>query len=116
MLKQILNEFLSNDGVTTAALIGRDGFVIEIAEKDSESDIEALGALSSSLVRFFDQNRLLLEMGSLHQITLEYRDGVVLISPLTAEEFLVIITDTTTRLGHLTYTLGRTSSRVAAII
>jgi len=116
MLKQILIEFLSFNGVITAALIGRDGFVIEIVQKENESDIESLGALSSSLMRFFERSRALSEMGSLREITLEYQDGVFILTPLTTDEFLVIITNTTTGLGNLAYTLARTNSRIAAVI
>jgi predicted regulator of Ras-like GTPase activity (Roadblock/LC7/MglB family) len=46
MLKQILNEFLSINGVATAAVIGRDGFVIEIVQVDP-IDTDALGVLCS---------------------------------------------------------------------
>ena len=52
LLKQILSEFLKNNGVTTAALVGRDGFVIDVATKAS-LDPDALGALGSSSINFF---------------------------------------------------------------
>lgn len=116
MLKKILREFLSIDGVTTAALIGRDGFVIEIVQKDRKSDIDALGALCSDLMSFFERSGGLMDKGSLRQTMLEYQEGALILTPVTAEEFLVIITNTTTGLGHLTYTLARTSSRIAAVI
>jgi predicted regulator of Ras-like GTPase activity (Roadblock/LC7/MglB family) len=115
MLKQILEEFLSIDGVTTAALVGRDGFVIEIAETDP-TDSDALGVLCSDSMRFFGRNGASMKMGTLRQIVLEYRNGVLIITPVTPDEFLVILTDTTTVLGRLTYTLAKTSSRVLAVI
>ncbi len=116
MLKKILFEFLTMEGVTTAALVGRDGFVIEIVEKTRPSDLDALGALCSGSIRFFEQNGAATMMGSLQQILLEYRDGALILTPVSGEEFLAIITNTTAGLGHLTYTLARTSSRVAAVI
>jgi len=116
MLKEILTEFLLIDGVSAAAVIGRDGFVIEIAQKSQNSDIDALGALCSSLIRLMEQYGELLDMGPFRQIILEYRDGGIILVPVSAEEFLAISIDTLAGLGNLTYTIARTSSRVAAII
>ncbi len=116
MLKKILKEFLSLNGVTTAALVGRDGFVIEIVEHHRETDIDALGALCSGAMKFFEVSGVSMDMGSTRQIMLEYQDGALILTPVTAEEFLVILTNTTTGLGNLTYTLAKTRSRVASVI
>ena len=116
MLKKILMEFLSIDSVITAALVGRDGFVIEIVQKNRRSDIEAIGALCSGAMRFFEQGRATMDMGTPRQVVFEYRNGAVILLRVTPDEFLVIITDTTAGLGHLSFTLAKTSSRVAAVI
>ena len=47
MLKPLLEEFLKIEGVSTAVVIGRDGFVIESAVS-GKVDIEALGAMAST--------------------------------------------------------------------
>jgi uncharacterized protein len=52
MLKMILPEFPNNFGVTAAALVGRDGFVIDLATNAS-LDCDVLGALGSSSINFF---------------------------------------------------------------
>jgi predicted regulator of Ras-like GTPase activity (Roadblock/LC7/MglB family) len=116
MLKQILEEFLLIDGVTIAALVGSDGFVIEITQQHCKSDIAAIGALCSRSMRAFELGGPSIHMGSPRQMVLEYQNGVIIIIPVSPEEFLAIITDTTVGLGHLTYTIERTSSRVAAVI
>jgi uncharacterized protein len=115
MLKQILEEFLSIDGVTAAALVGRDGFVIEIVET-YPTDSDALGALCADSVQFFERSGVAMERGSLRQVMLEYLDGVLILTPVTRDEFLAILADTSTVLGRLTYTLAKTSSRVLAVI
>jgi uncharacterized protein len=115
VLKPILEEFLSIDGVTAAALVGRDGFVIEIVET-YPTDSDALGALCSDSVRFFERSGAAMGGGALRQLMLEYQDGVLILTPVTKDEFLAILTNTTTVLGHLTYTLAKTSSRVLAVI
>ena len=115
MLKQILKEFLRIEGVTSVALIARDGFVIE-SEQNNPSDLEALGALSSGEMRFFSQGGASMNKGSLRQIVLEHRTGAIILTHITDDEFLAILTDTKAVLGHLTYALPKMSSRVAAAI
>jgi len=115
MLKQILSEFLSVNGVAAAALIGRDGFVIEIVQADP-LDIDALGVLCCGQMKFFERNGRELRMGLPRQIVQEYRDGTLLIFPVTWDEFLVVLTSTNSGLGQLASSLPRISERIAAVI
>jgi len=115
MLKQILNEFLSIEGVIAAALIGYDGFVIEITRTEFV-DADALGALCSGSVRFFEHGGRAMDMGHPRQIALEYQAGTLILTPITSEEFLAVLTRTSTGLGHLNYTLPKISSRIRALI
>jgi predicted regulator of Ras-like GTPase activity (Roadblock/LC7/MglB family) len=113
LLKQILKEFLSLNGVTNAALVGRDGFVIDMAGSNALNS-DALGALCSSSINVFEKGSAWMESGSLRQMMLEYQGGAVLLTPVTKEEFLVILTNSTEELGHLTYRIAKTSTRVVA--
>ena len=115
LLKQILSEFLKNNGVTTAALVGRDGFVIDVATKAS-LDPDALGALGSSSINFFENRITRIENSKLRQMTLEYLNGAIILTPVSREEFLMILTDTTVGLGVLSHRIAHTSLRVAAAI
>jgi uncharacterized protein len=115
MLKSILGEFLTIDGVTTAALVGRDGFVIEIVSQQPV-DIEALGALGSGLMQFFDRGGYSLEMGPLRQLAIEFGEGAIILTALTSDEFLAVITDSRAAVGRVSYALEKTSARVAAAI
>jgi predicted regulator of Ras-like GTPase activity (Roadblock/LC7/MglB family) len=113
LLKQILSEFLKNNGVTTAALVGRDGFVIDMATNAS-LDRDALGALGSISINFFENSNTLMENSKLRQMTLEYLNGAIILTPVSREEFLMILTDTTAGLGILSHRISHTSLRVAA--
>jgi predicted regulator of Ras-like GTPase activity (Roadblock/LC7/MglB family) len=115
MLKRILEEFLHIEGVTSAALIGRDGFIIEFAQSDS-LNIEALGALGSIAMSFFSRFGTSLDMGSLQQIVLEHHTGAIIITQISDDGFLAIITDTKSNIGHLTYVLPKIYPRVAAVV
>ena len=115
MLKQILNEFLSIEGVTAAALIGHDGFVIEIMQTHP-IDADALGALCSGSMRFFERGGITMGMGHPRQIALEYQGGTLILTPITDQEFLAVLTNTAAGLGRLTFTLPKISSRIRAVI
>lgn len=112
LLKQILSEFLMNTSVTTAALVGRDGFVIDVATTTS-LDRDALGALGSSSINFFEKGSLM-EHSKLRQMTMEYLNGAIILTPITREEFLMILTNTTHDLGNLCYRIAYIRPRVAA--
>lgn len=115
MLRQILQEFLSLKIVTAAALVSRDGFVVDIASL-VPMDIDALGALGSSLMTYFERGTALLKIGGLRRVILEYQGGAMILSPMTKEEFLVILTDTTKELGSLTFKITGATSRIAAVM
>ena len=114
MLRQILEEFLTIEGVSTAAIVSRDGFVIEIARTARTPDMDAFGAASSSLIRFFDRSGQALQMGSSRSMVAEYRDGALIITPVTPEEFLAILADSASDVGSLTHSVVRNGGRLAA--
>jgi predicted regulator of Ras-like GTPase activity (Roadblock/LC7/MglB family) len=113
MLKKVLEEFLQIDGVKTAALISRDGFVIELAGAPP-ADADALGALGSSSARFFDSFGHSLEKGPFRKLTVEYAGGTITISSPTSDEFLAIITGSGASAGRINYLLAKAGHRVAA--
>jgi len=115
MLKQVLEEFLNIEGVSAAALVGRDGFVIEMANAAARApDIDAFGAASSSLIRIFDHGGQTLQMGPSRTMVAEYQNGVLVMMPVTPEEFLAILADSSSAVGSLTYSIMRNGARVAA--
>jgi predicted regulator of Ras-like GTPase activity (Roadblock/LC7/MglB family) len=115
MLKQILKEFLMIDGVTSAALIACDGFLIERVQNEP-ADTEALAALGSCALRFFSCTGASMQMGPVQQMVFEYRAGAIIITRVSDDELLAIITDTRSTLGRLAYLLPKISTRVAAVI
>jgi predicted regulator of Ras-like GTPase activity (Roadblock/LC7/MglB family) len=115
MIKHVLKEFLQIDGVITAALIGRDGFVIEYVE-NNPSDIEALGALGSEAMRSFSKGGASMKMGSVQQVVLEHQTGAIIVTKVTEDEYLAVLADTTSTLGRLAYILPKITTRVAAVM
>lgn len=113
VLKQILSEFLTFNGVTTAALVSRDGFVIDMTA-NATLDSDAIGALGSSSINLFEKGGAAMECGKLRQMMLEYQNGAIILTPVSKEEFLIILTDTTNNLSHMASLIASTRRRVAA--
>jgi predicted regulator of Ras-like GTPase activity (Roadblock/LC7/MglB family) len=115
MFKQILTEFLEIEGVTTAALIGRDGFLIDYVGNEPE-DKDALAALGSCAMAFFSQAGLALGMGAARQSVLEHADGTIIFTRINDNEMLAVMTGAQSPSGRLAYIIPRISTRVAAVI
>jgi predicted regulator of Ras-like GTPase activity (Roadblock/LC7/MglB family) len=113
MLRRILEEFLSLDTISSAAIVGRDGFVVEIASSQP-TDLDALGAFSSSAMRFYEKGGESMDMGPPTQLYLEYMGGALHITPVTRDEFLVIQTCEKVITGELTSILEKTGARVVS--
>jgi predicted regulator of Ras-like GTPase activity (Roadblock/LC7/MglB family) len=115
MLKEILREFLLIDGVISVSLIARDGFLIESLQNEP-ADAEALAALGSCAMRYFSGIGTSMQMGHAREIVFEYRAGAIILTRVSDNELLAIITDTKSTLGRLAYMLPKITIRVAAVI
>jgi len=115
MLKQILGEFLQIEGVTTAALIGRDGFLIDYVGSEPE-DKDALAALGSCAMAFFTRAGLALDMGRARQSVLESEGGTIIFTQINDDELLAVMTGAQSPSGRISYILPKITTRVAAVI
>ncbi len=115
MLKQILQEFLQIEGVTTAALIGRDGFLIDYVGSEPK-DLDALAALGSCAMAFFSRAGIALEMGRVRQSVLEHGDGTIIFTRINDDELLAVMTGAQPPSGRLAYILPKITTRIAAVI
>ena len=115
MIRQLLEEFLQIEGVTTAALIGTDGFLIESAGSTPE-DEEALAALGSSLMSFFSRAGSVLDRGKARQFVLEHEGSSIMFTQVSEDTLLAVIAGTRSSAGRLAYILPKITPRVAAVI
>ncbi|MDD1673579.1 MAG: roadblock/LC7 domain-containing protein [Methanomicrobiales archaeon] len=115
MLKQILSEFLRFDGVSAAIVVGRDGFVIESAIS-GKVDIEALGAMTSSIVKTSEAIGVELGKGQLTQTLVELENGPIILSPLSEDELIAIVADHGANIGRVRYELKKNRERIIAAL
>lgn len=107
-IQKILAEFTNIDGVHTACLVGRDGFLLDNIAR-SGIDAEMIGAIASSGFGSAESMGNQLGQGDLNLTMLEYTDGPVMFAPVGSEAFLVIVADKETNLGWIRLTIKKNS-------
>src|SRR5690625_3794545 len=109
-LKSHLDSMLEIRGVTGAAIVSADGFIVEGASK-SDLDLSLIGGLVASSLASSKVLAELMNEGGIRQTMIEFDKGPVLMTPLdshgVAGYVAVLILDTATTLGQI----GRASCR-----
>jgi predicted regulator of Ras-like GTPase activity (Roadblock/LC7/MglB family) len=115
MLKPLLEEFLKVEGVSAAVVVGRDGFVIESAVS-GKVDIEALGAMASTGLGTAEAMGTTLGKGELSQMLVELEKGPIILSPLSTDELIAIVADSSSNVGRIRYELKKNKERIIAAL
>ena len=110
-IQKILAEFTNIEGVHTACLVGRDGFLLDSLAR-SGIDAEMIGAIASSGFGSAESMGMQLGQGDLSMTMLEYGNGPVLFAPVGEEAFLVIVADKDTNLGWIRIAIKKNSKRI----
>ncbi len=115
MLKSILEEFLTLEGVSAAAIVGRDGSLLE-GVTSGITDFESVGAMASTGMGSSEAMGTELSRGKLVQMQMELAKGFIMIAPLTDAEFVTIIADTLDSSGRIRHALKKNRERLIAAL
>lgn len=107
-IQKILTEFTNIEGVHTACLVGRDGFILDNIARTG-IDAEMIGAIASSGFGSAESMGGQLGQGNLNLTMIEYAEGPVMFAPVGSEAFLVIVADKDTNLGWIRLTIKKNS-------
>ncbi len=113
-IQKILAEFTNIDGVHTACLVGRDGFLLDSLAR-SGIDAEMIGAIASSGFGSAETMGNQLGQGELNMTMLEYNDGPVMFAPVGDEAYLVIVADKDTNLGWIRIAIKKNSAKIEQV-
>ena len=113
-IQKILAEFTTIDGVHTACLVGRDGFLLDSLAR-SGIDAEMIGAIASSGFGSAETMGNQLGQGELNMTMLEYNEGPVMFAPVGDEAFLVIVADKDTNLGWIRIAIKKNSAKIEQV-
>ena len=103
-LKQMLTELVKVEGITTAVVVSRDGFVIDGASNGNSLDLEAVGAVVSAGIGSNIAIGAELHVGAIQQSMAEYEKGFIVATLLgDAGALVVVVADLKANLGHVRY-------------
>jgi uncharacterized protein len=115
-MKETLTEFLKIDGVKTAVVVGRDGFVIEGISSDGSVDIEAVAAVISTGLAHSELMGKELNIGGMDQGMLEYAKGVLVTGSLGEFALLCLVCDQGSNLGMVRMQIKKRSPELVDMI
>jgi predicted regulator of Ras-like GTPase activity (Roadblock/LC7/MglB family) len=111
-LVDILNQVLEIKGVTSAAVVSGEGFIVE-GVTSREVDLGFVGGLIASSLASSQVLAGLLGEGEVNQMMIEYENGPVLFTPLKTDtpddgSFVAVVTlDSTNTLGRARFQLRK---------
>jgi uncharacterized protein len=115
-LKQQLEDLIKVEGISTAVVVGRDGFVIDGATNGAGMDIEAVGAVISTGVGTAEIMGKELKVGTMSQGMVEYSDGIIVMNFLGKEAILACVAGTNANLGNVRYQIRKREPEIQAAL
>ncbi len=113
-IQEILTEFTNIEGVHTACLVGRDGFLLDSLAR-AGIDAEMIGAIASSGFGSAESMGTQLGQGDLQITTFEFENGPVMFAPVGDDAFLVIVADQETNLGWIRISIRKNSKKIKEV-
>lgn len=99
-LNELIQQLRDIDGIDLAAVVGNDGLLLAWSAAEG-IDSEAVGAVSASGLLVAEALGRELERGGITQTTLEYEQGLVLLTPLDPDVALLVLARPDANLGRL---------------
>lgn len=114
-LTSLLKELADANGVISAMVVSRDGFVIESAT-NHDIDIEAIGAVVSTGIGSAEMIGKELQVGNINQTMLEFENGVVMMSVIADEVLLAVTISNEANIGNIRYLLKKKSPLISSCL
>jgi uncharacterized protein len=115
-LKDVLGELTKKPGVIAAAVVSRDGFVIEGLTSEEELDLDALGALTSSALIGWESIGADMSAGGPQMLLVEFESGPIAVSPVGGDAVLVVMGNRLCNLGRMRIEASRVREAVTACL
>lgn len=114
-IRDLVAAIRQREGVEAAVVLGRDGLLI-----DSQSvpgvDAEDLAARIPGIIGPADELGAAAKRGPLTTAVLEHRDGLAVVSVLSADAILFVLVKPQANVGQLLFELRRNREHIAALV
>ena len=113
----VLDSITGIDGVRAAVIAGRDGLMIQGAQRSGgQEDLDALAAIAADVVRNLRTLGSDLGRSTLDQIIAEFGDGMVLLQPVGEEASLAILAGPDGNIGRLRFLVRRRAPEIGQLL
>ncbi|HPC83481.1 MAG TPA: roadblock/LC7 domain-containing protein [Thermoanaerobaculaceae bacterium] len=106
-LREVLSDLIKVEGVKTAVVVGRDGFVIDGVSRSTTLDTEALGAVISTGIGSSEVMGSELGVGEMTQGLLEFKGGLIVMGLVGRDAIVSLVADVGANLGNVRYQLKK---------
>lgn len=103
------------DGVLAAAVLGRDGLLID-SEADAGIDSEQIAAHLPSILQYGDEVGAASQAGPLRSAVLEHEGATLVLAAMSADVVLFVMLRPDANLGALLYDIRRHRAGLAALV
>lgn len=114
-IRDLVAALRQREGVDAAILLGRDGLPID-SQVIAAVDPDALSARIPGVVQAAEELAAAAGRGQLLTMILEQRDGIAILSLLTADAILLVLVRPSANVGQLLYELRRNREHIAALV
>jgi hypothetical protein len=111
-LNELLSELVSVQGVKSAVVVGRDGFVIEGLSRGGTVDTDDVGAVISTGIGSSEVMGKELEVGDMTQAMFEYKEGFIVMALIGREAILAVVADLKANLGNIRYQIKKRATLI----
>jgi predicted regulator of Ras-like GTPase activity (Roadblock/LC7/MglB family) len=106
-LREYLNELVNVEGINSAVVVGRDGFVIDGITAGMSLDADAVGAVISTGIGSSEVMGRELEVGAMTQGMVEFSDGLIVMALLGEDAILAVVADLNANLGNVRFQIKK---------
>jgi predicted regulator of Ras-like GTPase activity (Roadblock/LC7/MglB family) len=114
-IRDLVSAIRQREGVEAAVILGRDGLLID-SQTVPGLDAEDLAARIPSIIIPADDLGEAAGRGPLVTAVLEHRDGLAIVSALSADAVLLVLVRPQANVGQLLYELRRNREHIAALV
>ena len=115
-LRVVLTDFTRIEGVQSAVIVSKDGFVIDMVHSgEAAFDPDSLAAMITTLYGASLRLGEELNLGDLDMVTLEYRNHYILVQDV-GEALVAVLADKRAILGRIRYELKKQRDRIRSAL
>ncbi len=114
-IRDLVAAVRQRDGITAAVVLGRDGLLID-SQADPTVDAEQVAAHVPSILQHAEELGAAAAQGELRTVVLELEGGATVLSAMSREVVLLVLTTPAADLGALLFDLRRHRANLAALV